>query len=283
MIEVVAEQAQRDDRVDGGRLDSAEAAVRLLPGDDPAFRGAQGVAAQWPDRVAVVAVQRRVQPEEEGLRRARPAASQEPQRGAQAPRVAGGGDGDHGGAQLVQVERRRQLGALRRDDRQRDDGLAGTGGERVDVQRCLGRQEHDLGRQDRQLLPAPPAEQRQPDPGEHPRRRDAAALADPRGAAPHRLVVGGVTGEPQGDVGLDRGGQLPGAAEERRPGAVVETPGANVLRGGLGLLGGADTEELPQQEVLGVHRRVGLQVELPPSVGVLKGEQMFGGPPDRLP
>src|SRR5256884_1389697 len=43
------------------------------------------------------------------------------------------------------------------------------------------------------------------------------------------------------------------------------------------LLIGADAEELAQQQVLGVHRDVGLELSLPPALGVLQTQQVVGG------
>ena len=44
----------------------------------------------------------------------------------------------------------------------------------------------------------------------------------------------------------------------------------------VGLLRGPDAEELAEQQVLGVHGDVGLQLALPPALAVLEAEQVAG-------
>ena len=168
------------------------------------------------------------------------------------------------------------------DDGQRHDGLARPARPVVDVEREPGRQVDQLRWHDRQVVPGPFAEQGEPDPGEHPGGRDAALAADPlrRPGQVRRLRL--VPGQPQRDVGLHRGGQVPGAAVEVRPGAVVALLGGDPPGRGLRLLGGPDAEELPQQQVLGIHGDVGLQFALPPALVVLQAEQVIPGAGERL-
>ena len=71
-----------------------------------------------------------------------------------------------------------------------------------------------------QLVPRPLAEQRQPDPREHARRARARRVADERRGRRMCVGVGGIAGQPQRDVGLDRRRQVGRAAVEGRPGAV---------------------------------------------------------------
>ena len=84
--------------------------------------------------------------------------------------------------------------------------------------------------------------------------------------------LGGIAGEPQRDVRLDRRRELRRAAEETRPRAVVALLRADPVRRARGL-GAADAEELAQQQVLGVHRDVGLELALPVAALVLEREQ----------
>ncbi len=265
VAEVVAEEVEGDDRVHGGGLDAAPAAVVLLTLDDPAGRGVQRGAAQRDEGEAVVGVQRLVQALEEAL----PAGGG----GERARRVRPAGVR----VQLVEVEGRGPYGAQRGDDGERHDGLPGPLAEVVDVEGDPLRQEHELGRELGEVLPPPPAEERQPDPGEDPGGGDAALLADPRGGGGHVGVLGGVAGESEGDVGLDGRGELGGAAVEGGPGAVGALPRADEAGGGLGGPLVADAEELAQHQVFGVHGDVGLQVALPPALGVLAGEEVRGG------
>ena len=132
------------------------------------------------------------------------------------------------------------------------------------------RQQHHLRRQRRQL-----SHGCRPNSASQIRVNTRVAGMPPRdrtnsGAAGHVRRVGGVAGQPQRDPGLDGGRQVARAAEERGPGAVRALLGADPAGRLLGLLGGADAEELPQQQVLGVHGHVGLELALPPALGRLQ-------------
>jgi hypothetical protein len=84
-------------------------------------------------------------------------------------------------------------------------------------------------------------------------------------------------GEPQRDVGLDRRGQVTRPAEEIGPGSVAALLGCDPPARGGRLLVRADAKELAQQQVLGVHRDVGLQLPLPPALLMLEAEQVVAG------
>ncbi len=88
-----------------------------------------------------------------------------------------------------------------------------------------------------------------------------------------------VARQPEGDVGLDGGGEVARPSVEGVPGAVLALLATDVQGGGAGGVLVEDAEELTQQQVLGVHGDVGLQVALPPALGVLGGQQVLGGPP----
>src|SRR5690606_31492886 len=64
------------------------------------------------------------------------------------------------------------------------------------------------------------------------------------------------------------------AAEVRRPGPVVALLRPDPAGRLAGLVGGADAEELAEQQILGVHGDVGLQLRLPPALGRLEAEQV---------
>ncbi len=265
VAEVVAEQVQGDHRVDGRRLDAAPAAVVLLPLDDPPARGGHGGPAQGAGGDLAVRVQGAVQP----LEGAVPA--------RQGGEAGAGRRIGRVGVQLVQGERGGAHRALGGDDGERNDGLPGPAAEVVDVQRGPRRQEDQLGRQLGEPVPGPPAEEGEPDPGEDPGLGDAALGADPVGGAGHVRGVGAVPGEPQRDVRLDGGGEVGRAAVEGGPGAVLALFAADEEGGGAG--GGlvTDAEELAEQQVLGVHRDVGVEVPLPPALGALEAQEVVGG------
>src|SRR6266702_2284180 len=204
-------------------------------------------------------------------------------RAAYGPRVevaarAGGAAVRAAGLELVDGQADGPRGAERLDDGQGDDGLAGPAAPVVDVEREPGRQVDQLGRDDRQVVPGPQAGQGQPDPGEHPGRLDPALVGDPVAGQLHVRRVRLVAGQPQGQVGLHGGGQVGRAAVEVGPRAVLPLLGPDPAprRGDHGVV--VQAEELAQQQVLGVHGHVGLELALPPPVGVLQAEQVVAGP-----
>src|SRR5581483_6050878 len=87
-----------------------------------------------------------------------------------------------------------------------------------------------------------------------------------------------VAGQPQRQVGLHRGGQVGRAAVEVGPGAVLPLPGPDPAGRRRDHHVVVQPEELAQQRVLGVHGHVGLELALPPPVGVLEAEQVVAGP-----
>ncbi len=247
--------------------DAAPAAVVLLPLDDPAGRGVHRGSAQPARGDLAQLVQRLVQT----LEGAVPTGH----RGKRLGRVGVG----RVGVQLVQREGGGADRALGRDDRQRHDGLTGPASEVVDVERHPAGEVDQLRREFGEVLPLPPAEQGEPDPGEDPGGGDAPALADPGRGPRHVRGVGRVTGQPEGDVRLDGRREFAGAAVEGGPGAVLALFTADEQGSGLCGLLVADPQELTEQQVLGVHGDVRLEVALPPSLGVLPREQEVGGPP----
>ena len=216
VVEAVAEQVQRDQRVDPRRLDAAPAAVLLLPRDDPlgapAHRGRAGRPRAGASRACrSYRVQHPVEPRE----RRWPA---EPAIRSPGVRLAASAD-----AGARSSSRPNGSGRTGRSEPTMVSGTIvwrGPARPVVDVQREPGGQVDQLGRHDRQVVPGPLAEQRQPDAGEHPGRLDAAAVADPGRRRRHVRGVGRVAGQPQRHVRLDRGGQVAVAAAEVRPGAV---------------------------------------------------------------
>src|SRR5271166_930554 len=256
MLDLVAEQVQRHQRVHPGRLDAAPAAVPLLPGDDPLRAPPQRRAAHRLDRTVPV----------QGLVEGGEGAG---------PGIPGGLGGSSPRAmELVDGELERAGRAERLDHGQRHDRLPGPAAPVVDVEREPGRQVDQLGRDDRQVVPRPQAGKRQPDPGEHARRLDAALADDPVAGLFHVRSVRLVAGQPQRQVGLHGGGQVARAAVEVGPGAVVPLLGPDPAgrRRDRGVV--VQPEELAQQQVLGVHGHVGLELALPPPVGVLQPERV---------
>ena len=95
--------------------------------------------------------------------------------------------------------------------------------------------------------------------------------------------VDAVAGQPQRGVGLDRGRDVARAALEIRPGAVGALLGADPAGRLLEFNRLQDAEELPQQQVFGVHRDVRAQLALPPTGDVLASEQVRLRTLDRHP
>src|SRR5262249_38831270 len=79
---------------------------------------------------------------------------------------------------------------------------------------------------------------------------------------------------PQRAVGLDRRRVVGWTTQERRPGAVLTLLGADPVRRQPRLFLGADAEEVAQEEILGIHGHVRLELALPPAGVVLEREQM---------
>ena len=169
-------------------------------------------------------------------------------------------------AQLVEPNGSGRTGRRAADDGQRHDGLPGPAAEVVDVQREPRRQVDQLGRQLGQVVPGPPAEQRQPDPGEHPAALHPAVCRSTNCGA--FAMCGASGGSP-----ASRSATYASTVVDRSPGPpwkVAQVPSSRCCEriqraASLGLAGVADAEELPQQQVLGVHRHVGLELALPPA------------------
>src|SRR5580704_10702348 len=187
---------------------------------------------------------------------------------------AGGAAVRTAGLQLIDGERERAGRAERLDDGQGHDGLPSPAAPVVDVEREPGRQVDQLGRDDRQVVPRPPAGQGQPDPGEHTGGLHAALGQDPLAGSLHVRSVRLVAGQAQRHVGLDRGGQVPGPAVEVGPGAVVPLLIPDPARRRRDRLVVVQAEELAQQQVLGVHGDVGLELALPPALRLLQAERV---------
>ena len=264
MVEGVAPQVQREDRVHPGRLDAPPAPVGLLAPDDPGFRLAQrrlahGPAQRLPVGEPVVLVEDPVEEHE--------SAGPVPQRRS-------GAVWSLAGPQLVDAERDRPDRAVGAHDGDGDGGLARPAAEVVDVAGHPRRERHDLWWEGRQLVPGPEPEQREPDPREDPRVLDPARGADERRGPRHVLVGRLVAGEAERAVRLDRRRQVPRPAVVRGPGPVGTLLRADPRRGlrRVGRL--TDAEELTEQQVLGVHRHVRLELALPPTLGFLDRKEV---------
>ena len=266
VVERVAERVEGRDRPHPGRLDAAPRAVRLLSMDDP-FGGAPArLPAQAPVGMAFVCVQQFVDPFEPALPR-RERMSRLPGETA---------------LDLIERDAERMHRPERSHDREGDDGLPRPAGPVVHIEREPGREEDQLGREGRQLVPRPDAEQRQPQPGEHASAFDPSTVEDelPRGA--HVRCVRRIAGQSKGRVGLDRGREVPGPPVEIRPRAVVALLRADPGRGRDEFVVAQHVEELPEEQVLGVHGHVGFELALPPPSLVLQGDQVVASSNERL-
>ena len=257
MVERVAERMQRDDRPDPRRLDASPGAVRLLALDDPSLGRAQGPAAHRRDGLPLVGMQAAVEEGEE----ARPRLDRQ--------RIIGAG------AELLDAERDCDLRAQGRRDRQRYERLARPAAERIDGERSPRGEEDLLGREHGHLLPRPERQQREPHAREHPRVLDAAGIADELRGGAHVRRVGRVAGEAKRDVGLHGRRQIRRSGEEGRPASVVALLRADPAGGRFLLVRRDDAEEVADEEILGVDRHVGLELALPPAVGVLEAAQVL--------
>ncbi len=276
VVERVALEREGDDRIDDGGLDAAPQAVRLLPADDPLLgldqrRLPYGAARGDPGGQAFVAVQGPVEGFEAPGRGPPPGPASGPprtrsiSRGLRRP-------------QLVHGEGQRPGRPVGHDHGQGHDGLPGPAREVVHVERHPRGQEHDLRRDHGQVLPVPPPDDSQPDPGEHPAGFDAAPVPHPGRRQGHVGLFRAIAGQAERHVRLDGGRQVGRRPVERPPRPVRPLVAPNPARrlGGQARL--EDSEEMPQEEVLGVHGHVGLELALPPAVGMLKRQQVVAGP-----
>ena len=162
---------------------------------------------------------------------------------------------------------------MRCHDRQGHDGLARPAGEVVRVEREPGWKQVEFGRDRRGVVPGPEAEQGQPDVGEDPGLLDAAQVADQLGGSEHVLGFDGVARQAQGDVRLHGRREVGGALVERGPAAVLALVRTDPGGRAGGLVVAADADELPEEQVLGIHGDVGLEFALPPAGRVLKRQE----------
>ena len=205
--------AQRNQAVHPGGLDAGPAAVVLLmlqyPADGLLFgQFAEGVEAQAVVNCAYGALRQMHQAGQVEARRRR-------------QRVVGGGAPV--GEQFVNGAFRRYgtHRAAGQHDGQGHDAAPGPAGKAVDAEGRPGGQQNHFGGQTRRAVPFPLAEQRQPDAGEHPRFGNAAPFQDEPAGPAHRLRIGRLAAQLQGEVALYRCGQVAGRAVVNRPGAVV--------------------------------------------------------------
>ena len=113
--------------------------------------------------------------------------------------------------------------------------------------------------------------------GEHPRPLESSGLTRERGGGEHVLGPRIIAGEAECHIRLDRRRQVAGAFEELTPGAVVVLLRADPVRRARRRRGVSDAEELSEQEVLGVHRHVRLELTFPPSLRSLEGYEVVAG------
>ena len=188
VLQRIALEVQRHQRVHPRGLDAAPAAVCLLALDHPPFGRGQGRAPQRPKRMALVDAHHAVEDIQH----------------APGERRRWGHRGGVGGTQLLQRERQLAGRPVGTDDHQRDDRLPGPTREVVGIEGEPAGKEHQLRRYRRYLVPGPEAEQRHPDVGENARLARAPVLSRPGGRPLHVWRRGFVAGHTQRPVGLDR-------------------------------------------------------------------------------
>ena len=178
MVERVAAEMKRYQRIDPRRLDPSPGSVGLLAIDDPALGAGERRLSDRPQRMALVQVEEAVEREQQ----------------AAAQRICTGRRPGLRPAELADLERQRPDRPDRQHHRQRDDGLTGPAGEVIRVQRHPGGEQHHLRRQHRHLLPRPRPEQREPNVGEHPGPLEPALSPDPGGRGAHVIRGGLIAG-----------------------------------------------------------------------------------------
>jgi hypothetical protein len=130
------------------------------------------------------------------------------------------------------------------------------------------------GRHGGAVVPAPLAEDREIDSGEGIASLDPAKAPNDLSRARHMGRVGIVADEFQGEVGLDRGGDVSRAAFIDGPPASGQLLPPQVLGRFAGALLAQAPEEVQSQHVLGFEDRVALELGAPVAVRVLNGEEI---------
>ena len=171
---------------------------------------------------------------------------------------------------------------MRGYDRERHDRLAGPAGERPYRKGPFGWQENELRWHGRELVPVPSAHHCQPHMGEDPGRLDPAVLTYPPRCGGHVRVAGVVAGQAEGNVGLDGCRKLARPAMERRPGPVAALLRADPVGGAGQRPLVQDAKEVAEQDVLCVHGHVGLELALPPALGLLASLEVLARQPQGL-
>src|SRR5205085_11495468 len=139
-------------------------------------------------------------------------------------------------------------------------------------ERRLRRQQDELDRDRRNPLPRPLAEERQEALREDPRAGDAAVPLDERTRLRPRIDAA----ELQRNVGLDCRVEVAGALEPDRPRPVVTPAREQLVRDLAVELACPQPQHVVPEEVLRDHRRVRLELALPPPVGMLQLEESLG-------
>ena len=185
--------------------------------------------------------------------------------------------------QLVAGALREQVpdGAVVEDDGERDDRLPRPAGEVVDRERQRGLQQDQLGWDLRDLLPRPEAEEREPDAGEDTRAADAAPLLAEPARRREPLVVCGEPCEPERRVGLERRCEVGLASPVDRPEPVGALAREELVRTSPGRVLVTQPQELQQEQVLGRHGHVRLELADPPAARLLQRKKAPNGAVER--
>ena len=118
--------------------------------------------------------------------------------------------------------------------------------------------------------------------GEDPGRLDPAVLTYPRRGGGHVRVAGVVAGQAEGNVGLHGRRKLARSAVEGRPGPVAALLRADAVGGAGQRPLVQDAKEVAEQDVLCIHGHVGLELALPPALGLLAGLEVVARQPQGL-
>ena len=274
MVERVALDVQRHQAVDPRRLDAAPGAIGVLMAHDPFRRMGDGGGAPEAEPLPLAellqAVQHLVGAAEEGV----PAAGVPLLR--QRVVELGAAAGEQGVEPAVGGQGAAR--APRREQGDRHEGRPRPLGEIVDREREPQREPDHLRRQVRRFLPRPFADQRQPVAGEDADVAQAALGLDPAARLDQGGLVVAMPERAQGGVGFHRG------VDVAILGVVVDLPGPV---GALGLQqrlteAGAQgvilQTQKPQREApLRLHATVAFRARDPMAIGLLVGDQPFGG------
>ena len=274
MIGGEADGVEREHGIHHRRLDAAPLSVAVLVAQDPLDGARDGATADRPPAYRAEGLERAVDGEEEVPRRHELGRARE---GHVVTRRR-----PHPELRHRRLRRYADRRPVRREQRQRHHRAARPARHRVDVEREPRRQQHELDRHRRHTGPRKLVEVCEPHAREDTGAREPALAEDEVARAGECGLAGVHLHELQGEVGLDRRRQAARSTMINRPAAVGLLEREQALGEAPLDVGPCAPEEAVEEDVLGLHRHVGLERRVPVPAGVLRGEEVLACARDRV-